>query len=210
MRSPSKSGLSHPKVRFCLLLGAAPSAPLRPEQSHAELELDLTQTSGQTFPGPSPYQSGRLSAASVRPPLLTEPTPCDPPANASLPASRGSDPQGQADAVWSPRLSRQHSAQQSPAGPGLSWFSAKTWSSLQRRGGCSLQSGLGKTNSDNTFWRQPNVQTIKFDQNRFGLAYDENLSFRSGRFVLGIERAPLISWESVGQNEAKSWWEKVG
>ena len=73
-----------------------------------------------------------------------------------------------------------------------------------------MQSGLGKTNSDNTFWRQPNVQTIKFDQNRFGLAYDENLSFRSGRFVLGIERAPLISWESVGQNEAKSWWEKVG
>ena len=29
----------------------------------AELELDLTQTSGQTRPGPSPHQSGRLSAA---------------------------------------------------------------------------------------------------------------------------------------------------
>ena len=100
------------------------SQPQHAQPAPAELELDLTQTSGQTFPGPSPYQSGRLSAASVRPPLLTEPTPCDPPANASLPASRGSDPQGRADAVWSPRLSRQHSAQQSPAGPGLSWFSA--------------------------------------------------------------------------------------
>lgn len=67
-----------------------------------------------------------------------------------------------------------------------------------------MQSGLGKTNSDNTFWRRPNVQTIKFDQNRFGLAYDENLSFRLGRLVLGIEQVPLISWESAGQNEAKA------
>lgn len=30
------------------------------------------------------------------------------------------------------------------------------------------------------------------------------MSFRSGRFVLGIERVPLISWESVSQNEAKT------
>ena len=67
-----------------------------------------------------------------------------------------------------------------------------------------MQSGLRKTSSDNTFWRRPNVQTIKFDLNRFGLAYDENLSFRSGRFGLGIEQAHLISWESVGQNEAKA------
>ena len=78
-----------------------------------------------------------------------------------------------------------------------------------------MQSGLGKTNSDNTFWRRPNVQTIKFDQNRFGLAYDENLSFRLGKLVLRIEQAPLISWEirmrqKLQSLPPRSWWERVG
>ena len=35
-----------------------------------------------------------------------------------------------------------------------------------------MQNERGETNSDKTFWREPNVQTIKFDQNRFGFAYD--------------------------------------
>lgn len=61
----------------------------------------------------------------------------DPPANASLPASRGSDPQRQAAAVWSPRFSQQHSAQPSPAGPGLSRFSARS------RSQASQDQGLG-------------------------------------------------------------------
>lgn len=77
-----------------------------------ELELGLTQTSGPTLRGPTPYQSGQMSATrawSFGQTVHSSPSPrLDPLANASLLASRGSDPQWQADALWSPALSQQH------------------------------------------------------------------------------------------------------
>jgi len=93
--------------------------------------------------------------------------------------------------------------------------------------GWSLQSGLGKTDLDKTFWKGQKFKPSSLIRADLGLhwrdlnlsldggineswgpnilGYDKNLSFRSGRFVLGIEKAHPIFWECVSWNETRAW-----